>query len=232
MNKLALLFLSIGIMLHISANGQTYLGISSNIGNQLSFSPSSDGLKRPVAVSGNLFLMKQEKLNSNWLIQYGVEMGILGYNLKIITQDTIHIHDITNFWDYSTFYGGLDLLVGKEFLFRDKPLMVGIGGGLTYYYFTYPTQYTISAVSDNFLLDDLFFADVDIASQQISGYVRITSQLKLNEVLSLGLSYSYHFSPALSGSYEFFHTAEPSYGDIHVYQRELKLSFLVRVSKK
>lgn len=215
---------------------QTYLGISANVGNRLRYNPPSTGLRRAVALSGNLTIRVQEKTRNNWVAQYGADIGVLGYNLKIAFIDTLH----TGYWppdyklDYSTLYGNFHLLIGKEFMIQEKGLMVGAGGGITRYYSLFgASTFSIHyAPSDSQGVYELFSSTMSDPLTQTSAYIKIAAQLRLNKYISLGLEYSSHIKKVLDGTYQFYHTRTPSAGDISLYQRELQIIFLVNVSKK
>ncbi len=221
------------IALYFNAEGQTYLGLSTNIGNKLSFNPNTDGLKRAPSISGSLVIMKRQKMKSNWFIQYSGELGILGYQLKIVSLDTLHSPNEFNFFDYSVFYGSLGLSAGKEYYWGAKKGRLGFGGGLVVYECLSSVQYAIGNIDkDNNTHNQIFFAGIDCAPNKLSGFIKVTSQLELNKIITVGLEYSHNFSPVLLGRYEFYHTSNPNYGTISLYQREIKLLFLIRVSKK
>ncbi len=218
------------IVYFTNSKGQTYIGTSVNIGNQLSFTPESEGIKKPFAISGNLFIRKKEKLNNEWVIQYSAGLGILGYSLKIQTIDTLMTSEVSRILDYSTFYGQLDFLLGKEFLVKKKKVLVGAGFGATYYMCSSSVGYGVGVIKDD-VFTRVFSAEIDCSPNSFSGFAKITTQLELNSVIIVGLAYTYHFSPALTGSYEFYHTNTPSSGAISLYQREINFIFLVRISK-
>lgn len=216
--------------------GQTYLGISANVGNRLSFSPSSPGLKRPVAISGNLTLRVQEKTRSTWVVQYGADIGVIGYNLKFVFIDTLQsgYSSSDHLLDYSNFYGNLHLLIGKEFAVQKKGLLIGLGGGVTYYCSLFGTS-TFSmalAPSNSPVVYDLFTSSMSGPVNKTSAYLKFVTQLRLSKDISIGLEYSHHVKKVLEGSYQFYNTRTPSSGKISLYQRELQIIFLVNVSKR
>lgn len=233
MKKFTITFFCLTSALHFTANAQKYLGLSANFGNQLSFSPTSEGLKRPVAVSGNLFFLSQENFGNNWVAQTSVRLGVLGYQLKIVPYDTLsNINDAVSFFDYSTLYGGVDVQVGKQIPIKHKILTIACGVGGTYYYSAFgSSSISVSAVLNNGSSIDLFNSRIDGEYKGLVGFARLSSSLQLNPLLVLVLSYSYHFSPIPIGNYEFYHTPTPSYGDISVRQDELSVTIMFKVSK-
>ena len=228
--KSALLCCTILIFSRIEA--QTYAGISLNIGNSLSFSPDSDGLSRPVSVSGSLLLRVQEEISEKWALQYGFDLGVLGYTLKIIHIDTLGSFGPSVFTEYSTLYGRFSLLGGRVFNIKAKELMVGLGGGASYYFsFIQTTNYFTSIVEDGTEVE-LFSGSIESPSTSVLPFAKISAQLKLNLYLTVGLEYTHHFGSMLDGTYEFYHTPPPTSGNISLYPRELSFILLVQISNK
>ncbi|MDQ3394049.1 MAG: hypothetical protein M3512_08060 [Bacteroidota bacterium] len=202
---------------------QTYVGISANFGNQLKYSPASEGFKTPVAISGNLVLSVQETHTTGWAVQYGLSAGILGYNLKV---------DSNVFREYADFYGRFHLLFGKEFLLKKKKWMLSLGGGATYYYNLYPTtSYGGSIIDEDQNVREIFYAQVNSPVNKIVPFAKISAQCKMTDSIILGLEYSYHFKPLLNGFYEFYDTETPTNGKITLYQRELNFVFMVKIPR-
>ncbi|MCB0504259.1 MAG: hypothetical protein KDC58_02040 [Cyclobacteriaceae bacterium] len=233
MKKFTIIFFCLTSPLHFTANAQKYLGLSANFGNRLSFSPTSEGLKRPVAVSGNLFFLSQENFGNNWVAQTSVRLGVLGYQLRIVPYDTLsNINDAVSFFDYSTLYGGVDVQVGKQIPIKEKVLTIAGGVGGTYYYSAFgSSSIGVSAVLNNGSSVDLFKAEIDGEYKGLVGFATLSTTLQLTQSLVLGLGYSYHFNPIPIGNYEFYHTQTPSSGDISLNQNELSATIMFKVSK-
>ena len=118
------LLCSLTLFIWFGTNAQTYLGLSANFGNRMRYAPVSEGLKRPFGISGSFVLNIHQELKNGWGIQYGAGAGILGYNLKIISIDTLYSErDISAFLEYATFYGNVSLLARKEISIGEKKLM-------------------------------------------------------------------------------------------------------------
>ena len=229
--RLLLLF-SLALFLCHQTQAQTSLGLSLNLGNPMRYSPGSPGLKTPASLSGNIVLNIQETLTHGIAVQYGAGLGILGYNLKVIAIDSILTGEKSTFLEYATFYGNLHLLLGKEFLIHEKRLLVSFGGGASYYYSAFPTTtYNVDVVSDG-RLEKTFHAEVLLPKNNYISFAKIATQLNLTRSLSIGLEYVHHLKSLLSGSYEFYNTKTPSRGTIQLYQRELKVVALLRVSRE
>jgi hypothetical protein len=214
---------------------QTYAGISMNIGNRLSFSPNSDGFGRPVSISGSLLLRVQEEINENWALQYGFDLGVLGYKLQVNSVDTITIAGAgpsTIYSEYTTLYGRINLLVGSIFPIERKEMMVALGGGATYYYSFSPT----TTFNPGILYPDgtsikYFYGSIESPSISVLPFAKISAQYRLNYHLVFGLEYTHHFGSMLDGTYEFYHSPPPySSGKIYLYPGELSFIFLIQVS--
>lgn len=225
-----LIMFSLGSLLCRQTEAQTYVGLSLNLGNQMRYSPGSPGLKTPVSLSGNILLNIQEILTTGLAVQYGAGLGILGYNLKVIAIDSILSGEKSVFLEYATFYGNLHLLLGKEFLINQKRLLVSLGGGGSYYYSAYPTTtYDVDMIVDG-NLKKTFHAEIFVPENKFVAFAKIATQWHITRSLSVGLEYAHHLKPLLSGSYEFYNTKTPSRGTIELYQGELKVVALLRIS--
>lgn len=223
------------MLISLDIHCQTYAGISLNIGNRLSFSPESDGFSRPVSISGSVLLRVQEEISEKWALQYGFDLGVLGYKLKINSVDTLSTGGIpTVFSEYSTFYGRFNLLVGRIIHIKTKEMMVALGGGASYYFsFGETTGYGIGIIYPDNRNVDLFSADINSPSTSILPFARISTQLKLNFYLTVGLEYTHHFGSMLDGTYEFYHSPPPySSGKISLYPGELSFTLLVQISDR
>ncbi len=215
--------------------GQTYFGISATLGNRLSFSPPSIGLRRPLSLSGNITVRVQEKTRNNWIAQYGADFGVLGYNLKTVYIDTIRTDTMPPDFEleYSTVYGNLHLLVGKVFIIGEQELLAGVGGGITRYYSFFETVNNSSSFKfpDSPTEYKLFSSSMNGPVNKTSAYMKVAVQLRLSKFISIGLEYSNHFKPVINGIYEFYHTKTPTTGKIALYQKEFSVVFLVNISK-
>ncbi len=211
----------------IKVSAQTYFGLSVNYGNMIRTSPHTSGIKQFPSVSGNFVLDFRQDISQKYSIQGGAGIGLLGYNLRIKTMDTLTHSDIFLFPEYSTFYGQLHLLLGREVILNERPVTIGIGGGVTYYYSFFPT--TTYGISNQY--DEVFSAVMTVRSNDFAGYAKVSIQKKYKSILNFKFEYKYHFTPTLTGSYEFYHTKTPTTGSITMYQRELSLVVLLNVSR-
>jgi hypothetical protein len=220
------------MLISLDIHCQTYAGISMNNGNRLSFSPESDGFSRPVSISGSLLLRVQEEINENWALQYGFDLGVLGYKLQVNSVDTLFGVGPSVFTEYSTFYGRFSLIAGRVFKIKVKEMFIGMGGGASYYFSFGPnTTYDIGIIYPDGKNVDIFSAEIDSPSNSVLPFAKISTQLKVNFNLTVGLEYTHHFGSVLDGTYEFYHSPPPySSGKISLYPGELSFIFLIQVS--
>ena len=230
---LKLIIFCLSIFMSEQTHAQLYIGISANIGNRLNFDPESSGLLNPMTISGNLSIIRHDELKHDWVLQSGLDLGVLGYNLKINGIDTLGPSAISSFRDYSTFYTSLTVSIGKEFQFYKKRMSAVVGGGATLYYHFYNyVSTTIGFIEDNNLDNTVFFAVLESDQYNVAGFLKIAIQLEVSKSIILGLGYSHHFEPVKTGYYEFYHTPEPSSGKISLSQREINLFMLYNISKR
>jgi hypothetical protein len=213
-------------------DAQTYAGISVNVGNNLSYSPELEGLASPPAISGGILLTIQEEISEKLALQYGFGLGVLGFKLSVNEIDTLGGAAPTIYREYSTFYGRFNLMVARIINLKSKELLIGFGGGGTYFY-TFPSSWDYGS---GILFPDgntveLFSAEFNTPSSSVLPFVRITTQFKLNFHFTIGLEYTHHFNSMLEGTYEFYQTSPPRSGNISLNPREISLTFLIKVSK-
>ena len=214
-------------------NAQFAIGLSANIGNQLNFEPSSRGLERPPAISGNLMFYNHDKLKNGWTLDSGLDLGVVGYTLKIVSIDTILDTGISKFYEYATLYGSLSVMLAKDIVISNKTISIGLGGGATLYYPLPSVSFGISVASGpNSPSYDLFEAQIDSPEYGFSGFLKTGLQFGISPSFILGCNYQHHFSRMFTGTYEFFHTTEPSAGTFYLYQREIRLYFMYLIQKK
>ena len=155
-----------------------------------------------------------------WNPKYGFDLGVLGYTLKINPVDTLEGAGPSTFSEYSTFYGGFNILVGRKFNIKSKEMMLAFGGGATYYFsFGQTTNYGIGIIFPDVGNVDVFSADINSPSTSILPFVKISAQLKLNLYLIVGMEYTHHFGSMLDGTYEFT-IHHPPHRGISLYIQE------------
>lgn len=215
----------------ITVFSQSYLGLSLNVGDRLTYIPSDKGFGRPVSFSGRIFYLKREQLKNDWVFDTQVTVGLLGYNMQVKGLDTL-----SDGWDinssaffYETFYGQASLSFGKSFELFNQTFTGGLGGGISYYiHSNAPSQYGIGIAG----IYDVFESSTSSDSGALAGYAQCDLQMELGFNFMLGLSYIYSFNPALHGTFEFFYTPVPVSGEFKLYQRELRISVFYLLMKK
>ena len=213
-------------------NAQTHIGLRADIGNPLNYSPTSTGFETPSAISGSLLINYHQLLNDHWTFQYEAELGVLGYRMKVISIDTLADPDPYPFSEYATFRGGLSLSVFRGLRIKDKYLMIGLGGGASYYYSFFPvTTYGITIISNN-TDEKVFAAEIHCPTNNIVPFATFAAQLSLTRVLSIRASYSHYFNDVLAGTFEFYHTPTPTRGEISMRPRELGVAVLFRIGNQ
>jgi hypothetical protein len=219
-------------------NAQTYIGISADVGNQLNHHAITGEtyFKRPASISGSINFLRQESMRNNWLLRYGMVAGVLGYNIKVLLQDTLNqmgTSDPFVFLDYTNLYLTVPFVIGKEFNLKNRNVRLLLGGGGTYYVNLFPGGVTgsISVVDDN---SDQVLFDYEMlpAGSKLYAFAEISIQTELSRRLSIGLLYRHHFKAALEGTYNFYHSTSPSNGNLSVQQRALSVLCLARIGKR
>ena len=213
----------------ITVFSQSYLGLSLNIGDRLTYAPSDKGFERPASFSGSIFYLKREQLKNDWVFDTQLTLGILGYNMFVKGLDTLYGGGESNIpeYFYETFYGQASLSFGKSFKLFNQTFKGGLGGGITYYIHTNaPSQYGILIG-----VYDAYESSTSSDSGALAGYAQGMLQMELGFNFMVGLSYVYSFNPALNGTFEFFYTPEPVSGEFKLYQRELRISVFYLLMK-
>ena len=226
LNSLKSVLVASTFLVYFQASAQLHIGLSANIGNKLSYTPDSPNLKTPAAISGSLVLALEQKFKNDWFLQYGVDIGVLGYIIKYQYLDTTSAkYDPDIFGNYSSVYGNLGISGGKEIRVGSKKLMLGLGGGLSFYFPNW-----VSVTSVGYSGDESFISVIDGPISTAQPFVRVIAQLKLNPKVTVGLGYTHHFKSILEGEYEINETETPSSGTIALYPKELNLAFMYRIS--
>jgi hypothetical protein len=226
------------ILLTITSNvgAQMYIGITCDLGNRVKIYPNPDALlKRPMTLSGSLIFYKREEIRNDWHLQYGAALGVLGYKIKAREIDTLS--NDPDFYDpyssYYTLYISGHFAFGKQFIIRTKNISVFLGGGITHYFDFLDIQAnSSSSVWDGNSFEKVFEYEMSLANEKLKGFAEVSIQTKLNRRILMGLQYRYHFKPAVSGTYNFYHTEIPSNGTLSVTQRAISILFLIRIGKK
>jgi hypothetical protein len=224
--------LLIFMLISVNAISQTFLGLSLNVGNSVKFSPSSPGMNSPPMPSASIVLNFRENLQHDWVVQFGFHAGIIGYMMSVHTLDSLAPDDHVKypFPEYSTFYGGINLAGGKDIPLGYRKLFVGLGAGVDYTYSGWSSSYKVIQGYPDGTSASVFYAETE-AIDRFNGFAKVVTQLPLNGRITLGLEYSQHFSSILKGQYWLFHSTAHDKGQISLYQHEISVVFLYRISK-
>jgi hypothetical protein len=214
---------------------QPYLGISLDVGNAIKTdSKAGHLLKSEVAPSGSVIFLNQEEINKNWVLQYGVNAGVLGTILQNLTVDSLMTSYDRNlysrFGNYSSEYVGAQLSIGRRLNLGKKSISFFTGGGVTYYLQSRDQGGTGSC--DDLRCIESFRYELFRKDEKIKGFVESSLQTNLKPWLLVGLRYRFHFSPALEGKYSFDHIDNPIHGRLLVTQRSFGFFFLMKLNQK
>lgn len=238
-NHIFLLVINLISFLLISGDifAQMYIGITGDFGNQVSMYPnlSANLLKSPITPSGSLTLINKEEIRNEWYLQYSGGIGTLGFGIKVLDQlDTISVsngeHSYSADRNYNTIYVNTSLLFGKQFAFNKRYVAIFVGGGITYYWDSeLRSRYFICNATT---CDLVFEYEMSRKDNKVKGFMEISVQRNLNSWMLIGLHYRHHFSPALKGTYNFYHMNDSPNGAFSLTQRALSILFLINIVKK
>ncbi|MEJ1238003.1 hypothetical protein WBG78_07740 [Chryseolinea sp. T2] len=218
----------------VSAVSQTYIGPSLNLGNLLKYTPVSPGLGTPPMPSGSIVVNVRKNLQNDWAIVFGASAGIIGYSMVVTPEDTLSANSYDNknrFSEYSTFYGGLNVVIGKDITIGIRKLLVGIGGGGVYSYSISPASYGVAAAGSDGSFATTFYAKINPVNK-FNAFAKIVAQLPVSPRVSLAFEVSRHFSSVIDGTYDFYHTNwDTTSGKISLYQTEASMACLFRISR-
>lgn len=126
-------------MIACNAYAQMYVGITGDFGNRVIASPKPNNklLKSPVAASASFVFLNQNQLRKDWILQYGADLGVLGYIVKYQTDfDTLHTYTDGRVYfsefHYYIFHINARLAAGKQVSIAGRKVRILIGAGATY----------------------------------------------------------------------------------------------------
>jgi len=211
---------------------QTFIGGSVNVGNFVVAEPSSEGIKKALWPGGTAIITRLSKIYKDTYVNYGVGLGVLAYNFKLKLLDTLSGGYREAFPQYSTAYIRGNLSIWQKVNIDSKSHFIGIGGGLTLHpALDVRTHYTYEATYNNQDVTVLQASIRNNTAKPLLGFLRASLFKPVGSKLLFGFEYTHHFLPILVGEYQFSHTRKPSFGSLSVYQRELSLIALVRISQ-
>lgn len=237
MFKISLVFSSAMMLVQsftgIDANAQSFLGLSVNYGDELTFTPYySDLLLRRKSFSPTIVYSYQKTFSSHFSVIVGGQAGIAGYQLiPELNDPTSQSKERYPFVDYGIFVSRLEATPGKVFHIGKKELFVGLGGGISYYLlFPFTTMSVFGEYQGSF--GKLFSAYIEAPDAgTFTGFVKIYAKISISTRLDLAFQYSRHSQPILHGEFEFYHTSTPAAGSIKLIPRGVSLILLYRLRK-
>jgi hypothetical protein len=226
------------LLISTIGSAQTYLGITADVGNRVDYQPTTGQtyFQSANTVSGSITFLQQKGIRNNWFFQYGLAGGILGYNIKVLLKDTLspHFTSPETFVNYPNLYVSVPIAIGKQFLVKENKVTVFYGMGATYYINLY-SEGDYGALGDmdisNYSIEWLFDYETFHSENKIVAFAELSTQVELNQRVTVGFMYRHHFKPFIEGTYNFYHVSEPSNGTLSVTQKNLSILFLVRLGK-
>jgi hypothetical protein len=237
MFKISLVFSSAMMLLQsligVDANAQSFLGLSVNYGDELTFTPYySDLLLKRKSFSPTLVYSYQKKFPSHFSVIVGGQAGIAGYQLIPLLSDPMsQSKERFPFVDYGIFVSRLEATPGKVFHIGKKEMFIGLGGGISYYLlFPFTTMSVFGEYQGSF--QELFSAYIEAPDAgTFSGFAKAYVKVSISNRLDLAFQYSQHFQPILHGEFEFYQTSTPTAGSIKLIPRGVSLILLYRLRK-
>ncbi|HEU5288996.1 MAG TPA: hypothetical protein VFU05_00040 [Cyclobacteriaceae bacterium] len=225
------------LLISIDGSTQTYLGITADFGNPISYTSATGEayFKRSISVSGSINLIKQEPMRNEWFFRYGMAAGVLGYNVKVLLKDTLNqtgSYPPDAFFDYTNLYVSVPWAIGKKFMIKEKNVIIFFGGGASYYINLFPGGVSGSvAVENNNSFESLFDYNIVPANNTLFAFAELSCQVELSQRISIGILYRQHFKAALEGTYNFYHVDNPSKWHIVCYAKSSEYSIYGKSGK-
>jgi hypothetical protein len=228
------LLLVVGLLVCNYSTAQNFLGLSINYGDKLTFDPETAMILDRRSFSPTIVFSRQSNFQSGFSLVYGAQMGIAGFQLVPEFADTLSVGGIAKypFGYYGIFVSKLELTPGKVFHVRKKELFVGIGGGVSYYFFVFPLMsWGIDKVDQSGAVE-VFSAYAESSESGVfSAFAKVYAKVNLSPRLDMAVQYSRHFRSILSGEFEFYHTATPASGTITLVPQGISLILLYRLRR-
>lgn len=223
------LILILSLALFFQAQAQLHIGFTADYGNSVDYFPESKPfLKAPNSFSGSIFFYIEESINDEWGLKYGASAGALGYNIYaqafFDTLTTIVDEDFYTFYPhYNTIYTSTHLAIGRKIKLPNRlpDVNLFLGGGLTYYFASSVSRTTEGCEVSPCQV--IFEHSMESESNSVKGFLEISVATHVAYRLSIGLQYRRHFSPAVRGSYNFYHVNNPPSGSIELTQKAISI---------
>lgn len=231
---LSILICLIKSIICVDSTAQSFIGLSVNYGDGLTFTPYyPDLLLKRKSFTPTLVYSYQKQFASDFSIIIGGQIGIAGYQLIPVLRDTLGLSGVrTPFVDYGIFVSRLELTPGKVFHIGKKELFFGLGGGVSYY-LLFP--FTIMSVFSEYQgsLVQLFSAYIEAPDAgTFTWFVKVYAKTSVSNRLDLAFQYSLHWQPILHGEFEFYHTNSLAGGSIKLIPQGVSIMLLYRLKKE
>jgi hypothetical protein len=229
---ISLLFV-LGLLSCNDSPGQSFLGLSINYGDRLTFTPEYPSmLLDRRSFSPTIVYSRQTKSPSGFSLVYGAQVGIAGYQLVPQYNDTLSMGGTEPypFSYYAIFVGRLEVTPGKVFQIRGKELFIGIGGGVSYYFFLFPYASMGVDLAYQGSSVETFSAYIESSESGVfNPFAKVYAKINLSPRLDIALQYSRHWRSILSGEFEFYHTETPASGTIKLVPQGISVMLLYRL---
>jgi hypothetical protein len=227
------LLLGLGLLVCNYSTAQRFLGLSINYGDKLTFTPEypSMFLERR-SFSPTIVYSRQANFRSDFSLIYGAQVGVAGYQLVPQYDDTLSTGGIDRypFSYYGIFVSRLELTPGKVFQIREKELFVGIGGGVSYYFFLFPYMSMGASLAYQGGSVDTFSANIESPESGVfAAFAKLYAKINLSPRFDIAFQYSRHLKSILTGEFEFYHTETPASGTIKLVPQGISLMLLYRL---
>jgi hypothetical protein len=229
------LLIALGLLGCVSSSAQSFWGLSINYGDKLTFTPDypSMFLDRR-SFSPTIVYSRQTNFPSEFSLIYGAQVGIAGYQLIPEYDDTLSVGvNRYPFGYYAIFVSRLEITPGKIFQIQKKELFVGIGGGVSYYFFLFPSaSFGVDVTDDQGNSFETFSAYIESPESGVfAAFLKVYAKINLSPRLDIAFQYSRHSKSILSGEFTFYHTETPAYGTIKLVPQGISLILLYRLRR-
>jgi hypothetical protein len=231
-NAITCLLIGSGLLVSTHSLAQNFLGLSINYGDKLTFDPETSMILDRRSFSPTIVFSRQSNFQSDFSLVYGAQMGIAGYQLVPLYGDTLSTGGIDPypFGYYAIFVSRLELTPGKVFQIRKKELFVGIGGGVSYYFFLFPYASMGVDLAYQGSSVETFSAHIESSESGVfNPFAKVYAKINLSRRFDVAFQYSRHWKSILSGEFEFSHTATPASGTIKLVPQGISLQLLYRL---
>jgi hypothetical protein len=142
------------------------------------------------------------------------------------------------YYNYVAMFVNSNVDVGKKFVIGHFPIYVFIGGGATRYF---QNEVLSSATTGNEMYtttgsgntsEKVFDYNLNLTKNKIKAFGELSIQTEIFRRIMIGIRYQYHFNPALTGTYNFYHSKNASNGTLSVPQRGISLVVMARLGKR